>query len=162
MSETRFTLIGSRSEFHGAVHEALAEVADIGCREVFISDADFNDWPLSDAAVLASLTAWARSHRRLTLLASQFDELARRHGRWVEWRRQWSHLVECRANTEVEAARLPTMLLAPGVLVLRLVDPLRYRGSLSRETADLVHGREVIDAVLQRSAETFPVTTLGL
>jgi hypothetical protein len=162
MSDTRATLITSRSEFHAAVREALDEVAAVGCREVFFSDADFNDWPLSEAAVLASLTQWARSHRRLTLLAPQFDELARRHGRWVEWRRQWSHLVECRANTELEAAQLPTMLLAPGVLVLRLVDPARYRGSLSHEVADMVQGRELLDAVLQRSEETFPVTTLGL
>ena len=162
MSEAKYTLITSRSEFHAVLHEALAEIAAVGCREVFMSDGDFSDWPLSDAAVIASLTQWARSHRRLTLLAQQFDDLARRHGRWVEWRRQWSHLVECRTNTELEAAKLPTLLLAPGVLELRLVDPVRYRGSLSHDAADLVQGREALDAVLQRSEETFPVTTLGL
>jgi hypothetical protein len=162
MSESQSTLITSRGEFHAAMREALADIAEVGCREIFMSDADFTDWPLSDTALIVSLTLWARSHRKLTLLAGQFDELARRHGRWVEWRREWSHLVECRANTELEAAKLPTMLLAPGVLVLRLVDPIRYRGSLSRATSDMVQARELLDAVLQRSEETFPVTTLGL
>jgi hypothetical protein len=162
MSETKHGLITSRSEFHEALRLALAEVAAVGCRELFMSDADFSDWPLSEPAVLESLTQWARSHRRLTMLAQQFDDLARRHGRWVEWRRQWSHLVECRTNTELEAAKVPTMLLAPGVVMVRLVDTLRYRGSLARAAADMVQGRELLDAVLQRSEETFPVTTLGL
>jgi peptidyl-tRNA hydrolase len=162
MTDTTHTLISSRSEFHDAIRQALADIAAEGCREVFLSDGNFTDWPLSDASVLASLTAWARSQRRLTLLAQQFDEMARRHARWVEWRRQWSHLVECRANTELEAGQVPTLLLAPGLLVVRLVDPVRYRGSVSRVAADLVHSREVLDAVLQRSESTFPATTLGL
>ena len=162
MNETNHGLISSRSEFHDALRLALADVAAVGCRELFMSDADFSDWPLSEPAVLESLTQWARSHRRLTLLAQQFDDLARRHGRWVEWRRQWSHLVECRTNTELEAAKVPTMLLAPGVVMVRLVDTVRFRGRLSREAADMVQARELLDAVLQRSEETFPVTTLGL
>lgn len=162
MSEAKHTLIISRSEFHDALRLALAEVAAVGCRELFMCDADFSDWPLSESAVLESLTQWARNHRRLTIMAQQFDELARRHGRWVEWRRQWSHLVECRTNPELEAAKVPTMLLAPGVVMVRLVDTVRYRGSLSRAAPDMVQGRELLDVVLQRSEETFPVTTLGL
>jgi hypothetical protein len=162
MTETSRTLITTRGEFHDALKQALADIAAIGCREVFFSDADFTDWPLSDAAVIDSLTQWARSHRRLTLLAQQFDELARRHGRWVEWRRRWSHLVECRVNTELEASKVPTLLLAPSLVVVRLVDKLHYRGSVSHDPADLLQSRETLDAVLQRSEESFPVTTLGL
>jgi len=162
MMETGRTLITTRSEFHVALKQALAEIAAVGCREVFFSDADFTDWPLSDLAVIDSLTEWAHSHRRLTLLAQQFDELARRHGRWVEWRRTWSHLVDCRVNTELEVSQLPTLLLAPGLIVVRLVDKLHYRGSVSREAADLLQNRERLDAVLQRSEASFPVTTLGL
>ena len=162
MPNTKYTLITTRAEFHDALRNSLGEIAATGCREIIMSDADFADWPLSEPAVIESLTRWAQKHRKLTLLAQTFDEIARRHGRWVEWRRQWSHLVECRTNTELEAAKLPILLLAPGVLVLRLVDPIRYRGSLSRDAADLVQSREALDAVLQRSEETFPVTTLGL
>ena len=162
MPDTSYTLITSRSEFHDALRDAFAEIAAAGCREICISDSDFADWPLSDPAILASLTHWAQKHRKLTLLAQHFDEVARRHGRWVEWRRQWSHVVECRANTELEAAQVPTLLLAPGMVVVRLVDPIRYRGSVSHEASDMLQARELVDAVLQRSEETFPVTTLGL
>jgi hypothetical protein len=157
-----YTLLTSRNEFHAALRNAFDEIATKGCREVWISDADFADWPLGDAQVIESLTRWAQNHRRLTVLAQHFDEVVRRHARWIEWRRQWSHIVECRANTELEAAQVPTMLLAPGVLVLRLVDNVHHRGSLSHDAADMVRSRDALDAVLQRSAETFPVTTLGL
>jgi hypothetical protein len=162
VTEPSYALITTRGEFHAALRAALKEVAEQGCREVWISDLDFADWPLSDADVLDSLTQWAQGHRHLTVLAQHFDDVVRRHPRWVEWRRQWSHIVECRANTELEAAQVPTMLLAPGVLALRLVDPVRYRGSVSHQAGDLVRCRESLDAVLQRSVETFPVTTLGL
>ena len=162
MPNTKYTLITTRAEFHDALRRALAEIAAAGCHEIIMSDADFADWPFSEPAVIESLTRWAQKHRKLTLLAQTFDEIARRHGRWVEWRRQWSHVVECRANIELEAAQVPTVLLAPSLLVLRLVDPIRYRGGVSHEVADMVLCGEQIDAVLQRSEETFPVTTLGL
>jgi len=157
-----YSLIATRGEFHAALRAAFAEAASTGCREIWLSDSDFADWPLSEPGVIESLTKWAQSHRKLALLAQTFDEVARRHGRWIEWRRQWSHVVECRTNTELEAGEMPTMMLAPGLLTLRLVDPVRYRGSVSHAAADAIQAGELIDAVLQRSAEAFPVTTLGL
>ncbi len=158
----QYTLIASHSEFHAAVHAAFAEAAALGCREIWLSDIDYANWPLNEPALIDNLTQWAKSHRKLTLLAQHFDEFARRHARWVAWRRHWSHVVECRANVELEAGRMPTMLLAPGLVTVRLVDPIRYRGSVSRSAADAIHARELIDAVLQRSEEAFPVTSLGL
>jgi hypothetical protein len=109
-----------------------------------------------------SLAQWASSHRRLTLIARSFDEVARRHARWNEWRRQWSHIVHCRSNNELEAGQMPSLLLATGLLSLQLVDPVHYRGRLSHEASDGVRCREAIDAVLQRSEEAYPVTTTGL
>lgn len=157
-----YRLITSRSEFHGALRAALTNAADQGCREIWLCDLDFADWPLSEPAVIETLTRWAKSHRKLHLLAQHYDEFPRRHARWVTWRRTWSHIVECRANTELEAGKMPTMLLAPGLVTVRLVDPVRYRGSASTKTADAIEAREVIDAVLQRSEEAFPVTSLGI
>ena len=116
MSETD-SLITSRGEFHAALKSALAEAATVGCRELWLCDTDFADWPLGELAVVESFAQWAGSHRRLTLIAESFDEVARRHARWNEWRRHWSHIVHC---------------------------------------------RELIDAVLQRSEEAYPVTTTGL
>jgi hypothetical protein len=156
------TLITTRSEFHAALYRAFAQAADHGCRELWLCDEDFADWPLGDRAVVEQFAHWAASSRRLTLLARSFDEVARRHARWVEWRRTWSHIVSCRSNTEVETGGFPTVLLAPGVVSVRLSDLVHHRGRLSHDKADEVHCKELIDAVLQHSEEAFPATTTGL
>jgi hypothetical protein len=161
-AQPQYSLISSRGQFHDALRSAFAEAAAVGCREMWLCDVDFSDWPLNEVAVIESLTQWAKAHRKLTVLAQTFDEIPRRHARWVAWRRNWSHIVECRSNNELEAGQMPTMLLAPGLFTIRLVDPVRYRGSVSRDVADAVQGRELIDAVMQRSEQAFPVTNLGL
>jgi hypothetical protein len=161
-NDTGDGLIRSRSEFHAALRAAFAAAADAGCREIWLCDDDYADWPLGERAVIDDLTRWAESHRCLTVIARHFDTVTRRHARWVEWRRTWAHVVQCRSNDELEAGQMPTLLLAPGATSVRLVDRVNYRGSVSRLAADAVLWRETIDAVLQRSAETFPATTLGL
>ncbi|CAN5326097.1 hypothetical protein BH11PSE9_BH11PSE9_33940 [soil metagenome] len=154
--------VGSRSEFHAAIRSAFAEAARVGCRELWLCDTDFADWPLGERAVIASLTEWAASHRRLTLLANHFDDVVRRHARWVEWRRSWSHLVHCRTNTDLESDKMPSLLLASGLVSVRLIDPAHHRGVVSQEAADGLRCREIVDAVLQRSEEAFSATTTGL
>lgn len=154
--------ITSRSDFHDALRAALAEAARVGCREIFIADNDFADWPLGERSVIENLTTWAAAHRRLTVLASNFDAVVRQHARWVAWRVTWSHVVDCRVNDELEEGQMPTLLLAPGLVGVRLVDPVHYRGRVTHDAADLLRWREDIDAVLQRSAPSFPATTLGL
>jgi hypothetical protein len=154
--------IGTRGEFHDALREALDDAARTGCRELWMADEDFADWPLSERAVVEQLTRWAQAHRRLTVVARHFDEFPRRHARWTEWRRQWSHVVECRSFEDAAADEIPTLLLADGLVGVRLVDRVRFRGSVSREAADLVRMREGIDAVTQRSVAAFPATILGL
>lgn len=162
MSEPTRAMLESRSDFHNAVRGALAEAALVGCREIWLIDDDFADWPLNERAVVDDLTHWVAAHRSFTVVARSFDEIARRHARWVHWRRQFSHVVHCRTNNDLEAGQMPCILLAPGLLSVRLHDRVNYRGVASREPADAVHWREAIDAVLQRSEEAFPATTLGL
>ena len=159
---TSDSLITSRGEFHAALHSALDEAAAVGCREIWLCDENFADWPLGERAVVESFSQWAGSHRRLTLIAHSFDEVARRHSRWNEWRRQWAHIVHCRSNAELESGQMPSVLLATGLLSVSLVDPVHYRGRFSHDAADGVRCREMIDAVLQRSEEAYPVTTTGL
>jgi hypothetical protein len=89
-------IITSRVEFHDALKEAFGLMADKGCREVYLADPTFADWPLGDRSVIDNLTRWAYAHRKLVLLSESFEEFPRRHSRWVEWRRQWSHVVQCR------------------------------------------------------------------
>jgi len=162
MSEPLHRLITTRLEFHGALQEAFAEMAQTGCREVWISDEDFADWPLNAPSVIEQLTHWAQSHRKLTVIARHYDEVLRRHARWVQWRRQWSHIVECRAFEDAGAGEIPTLLLAGNLVSVRLFDPVHVRGSISRDPVDFVQQRELVDALSQRSAESFPPTTLGL
>lgn len=159
---TPHRILTTRTEFQEALREGfrLAQIA--GCKEIFISDEDFADWPLSERAVLESLTQWAGARRRLVVLARHFDELVRRHARWVEWRRQWSHIVDCRALDDRDASSCPSMLLAPGALVVRVLDREHFRTRVSMDPTDEVRAFDALDACLQRSAPSFPATTLGL
>ena len=162
MTAATHGLITSRGEFHAALREAFEAAASAGCRELCLCDANFADWPLGERSVVEQLGRWAASQRRLTVIAGSFDEVVRRHPRWVEWRRHWSHAVQCRTSVESDTGPMPTLLIASGLFSVRLSDAALHRGRWSRETADLVHCREIFDAVLQHSTETFPVTTTGL
>jgi hypothetical protein len=96
------------------------------------------------------------------MLAAGYDEIVRRHARWADWRRQWSHVVECRALEQIEASHIPTLLLAPGVVTLRVFDSVHHRGSLSHDPADAIRCRELVEGLAGLSSEAFPATTLGL
>lgn len=161
MSETG-TLITSRSEFHEALRQAFAEAAVAGSAELRLCDNDFADWPLGEREVVAQLERWAASRRRITLVARHFDEVVRRHARWVAWRQTWSHIVSCRTNNELENGEMPTLLIASGTVCVRLADAVHHRGRISHEKADELICGEAFDAVLQRSIESFPSTTTGL
>lgn len=154
--------IDGRTDFQTAVREALAEVAQAGCKELFLVDRHFADWPLGTAEVVDSLTRWAFAHRKLTMVAERFDEVARGQARFVRWRVQYAHVIDCRAAHEDDARDLPTLLVAPGLLTLRLVDPVRFRGYLDHTPAEWIRWRDQIDAIAQRSTESFPASTLGL
>ena len=155
-------IITSRSEFLQALRDGFALAAAQGCRELLLSDPDFADWPLGEPAVLDHLTRWAFAHRKLTMLGGHFDEVSRRHARFAQWRRQWSHVIDCRVPEEDQARGLPTVWLAPGLVTLRLLNPEQFRASWSTEAGDALRTREHLDALLQRSVEGFPATTLGL
>lgn len=157
----------SRVEFQRLLTEAFAWAGEHGCRELHAWDASFVDWPLSDATTLAALANWARPGRQLHLLALQYDDLARRHPRFVRWRRDYAHCVTARAvepELRLEAAPESLLLVAAteGSLTLRLFDKHLWRGELSLETAQRQHGLEWFDALAQRSSESFAPTTLGL
>lgn len=154
--------IATRADFQNAVRAAFVQAAEQGAPEIFLVDPNFADWPLSERAVVDTLTRWVDSRRRITVMAHSFDEFARRQIRFVEWRRQWAHVVHCRRDDELEAEKIPSLLVVPGQVCIRLLDRVRYRGIVSARPIDLTGCRESIDALLQRSTEAFPVTTLGL
>lgn len=155
-------IITSRLDFQEAVRLALIEAADCGGREMLLMDPDFADWPLGEPEVIDSLVRWALPHRRMVFVAARFDELARRHPRWVAFRRQYAHVVDCRTPDETDAGSLSTLLLVGEVLALRMSGMVHGRGRLTRERTELLQWRDAVDALLQRSAPAFPATTLGL
>jgi hypothetical protein len=154
-------MLASRDAYHAALRDAFAQAASQGCPTLFLSDPDFSDWPLGEPAVVEHLTRWALAHRRLTVLAGDYGNFYRMHPRWVAWRRQWAHVVTCRA-LEDEPLRVPSMLLAPGVVTVRLFDDVNYRASASTDPQDGLRAREHLDALLQHSCDAFPASVLGL
>jgi len=156
-----------RADFLRLMSEALAWASEQGCREVHAWDASFVDWPLSEALVLESLTRWARNGRQLHLLALQYDDIVRRHPRFVRWRRDFAHCVTARAvDPEFRLEAAPeSLLLAVGpesTVSLRLFDRHLWRGEVSLEAAQRQRSLEWFDALAQRSSDSFAPTTLGL
>ena len=162
MSADDIVPIASRADFLQAVRDALGLAEQSGAREIVLVDRDFADWPLNEPLVIDALSRWIDSSRLLVVFAHSFDEMARRQLRFVEWRRQWAHVVQCRNDPDLEAEQIPTLLLVPGHSCVRVLDRIHYRGTVSNRPVDLTESRGTIDALLQRSVEAFPVTTLGL
>lgn len=153
-----------RPAYQRALREAMAALADGEHRELWLSDPDFALWPLGDRSVVESFNQWALSshHGRCVLLAEHFDLFPRAHPRWVEWRQVWSHRVQCLQAPEEAVVDLPSALLVPGLLAVELLDRERCRGLVSQDPLRLAELKERIDAISQRSGESFPPTTLGL
>lgn len=155
--------ITSRSEFQAALRWGFETAIATNARRLIAVDTSFNDWPLDDPALHSQLTAWLRlPQRRLLLLAARYDELPRRHPRFVAWRALWAHAIEARAPAEDEAADLPSLLVDDGTTSVHLHDPLHWRGRAAVDARSAHQWRERIDVLLQRSEAAFPVNALGL
>ena len=153
--------IDGRSDFTAALRHAALQAARERARELTLVDPDYEAWPLDDPQVLGALTAWARLPKRhLLMIAGRFDDLPRRCPRFTAWRRDWAHVVECRA-TEVEVSQVPTLLLA-GPHSLLLADRLQWRGHWLADDSEISAWREVVDVLMQRSEADFPANALGL
>lgn len=147
--------------FSNLVRLALAAAANQGWRELILSDQDFHDWPLGERAVVQSLNDWARSGRRFTLVAASFDDIYRRHARFVTWRRTWSHVVECRVIGKSHSGEVPTALWSPAWIFHRF-DPAHANGVSGSDVARRIVLHERLAELLLKSSPGFPATTLGL
>lgn len=152
----------SRETFIQLVRDALATAARDGWEEIVVSDAHFHDWPLGERAVVESLQAWARTGRRFTMLARSYDEVVRRHARFVRWRGTWDHIITCRRSASADPLDIPSVLWSPQWVMHRL-DPERCVGVTGREPERRVLVRETLKEWLHgKSAPGFPASTLGL
>lgn len=156
-------VIDSSAAFVAALHWGFARAIERGARRIVAVDADFASWPLDDPALLEPLAAWLRRpQRELVLLARTFDEVPRRHPRFVAWRQLRAHAVPGWQVPDDLDVPLPTLLLDDGPLLVRLIDPVRWRGRASLDAQAARLQRDEIDALLQRSEPAFPATHLGL
>lgn len=143
------------------VRDALACAASEGWHEIIICDATFADWPLGEREVVAALEAWSKSGRRLVMLATRYDEVLRRHARFVSWRKTWDHLVDCRTCRAPDPQDFPGALWSPRWSLQRL-DAQRgvvLCGSDAMQRAQL---RGLLNEWFHNSTPGFPATTLGL
>lgn len=150
-----------RVAFQQTVRDALACAAREGWREIILSDASFEDWPLGERAVAESLQAWSRTGRHLTILARRYDDLLQRHARFVTWRKTWTHIIEARGCSSADPLELPSALWSPGWALQRL-DLQRCTGVCGSEPERRLLLRESLQEWLARSSPAFAATTLGL
>lgn len=153
--------VNGLAAFHDLVRNTLAVAAEQGWMEIILCDATFADWPLGERAVAESLQAWSRSGRKFTLLATRYDELIRRHARFVTWRRTWSHIIECRACPAEDPLDFPSAIWSPHWVMRRL--ELQHSGCIcGSEPERRLLLREELDERLRNSSPSFPATVLGL
>lgn len=150
-----------RTQFAQCVRDALAVAAQQGWSELVLSDPDFADWPLGERAVVDALQAWARPGRRFVMLAASYDELTRRHARFVQWRVHWSHLVACHACRAPDASAIPSLIWSAD-WSLRRLDAVHNTGWAGAEARRRTQSRELIDQWIQRATPAFPAAVLGL
>ena len=150
-----------REAFAQRLRDALAKAAQEGWRELILSDATFEGWPLQEAAVLASLHAWARCGGHLTLLAHSYDEVIRRQPRFVAWRKLWGHLIDCRVCRSVAASDFPSALWSPSWYLQRLDLP-RSTGVCGTDRERGLQLHELLNERIRNSSSGFPASTLGL
>ena len=150
-----------RIAFQQLVRDALARAARDAWPEIVLCDADFHDWPLGERAVTESLQEWSATGRRCTLLARRYDEVVRRHARFVTWRQRWTHIVDARACASADPLELPSAIWSPGWVMQRL-DPERCNGISGNEPERRLSLRENLNEWLAKSSASFPSSTLGL
>jgi hypothetical protein len=158
LAEGRFSGL---TDFTQLIRQAFSAAAVEGWREIVVCDSDFGDWPLGERAVIEALNDWSMTGRKFTMLAKNYDEVLRRHARFVTWRRTWAHIVECRANASAPADEMPSALLGPRWVFERL-DTQRCTGVAGSEVSRRVALRERLNERLLKSSPAFPATTLGL
>ena len=150
-----------RSEFQQLIRDALGRAVREDWREIVVSDANFEDWPLGERAVAQALQDWSRSGRRFTMLAKTYDEVSLRHARFVSWRRTWSHIIECWACPDAVLTDFPSAIWSPAWALIRL-DSERSTGLTTEDPARRVQLREKLREWQRKSTPGFPSSTLGL
>lgn len=149
------------AQFTQLVRDAIACAGQRGWNEMVWSDANFAEWPLCERSVVESLQAWSQKGRRLVLLANSFETLPVKHPRFVNWRRQWDHIIECYGTKSLSSSEFPSALWAPE-WVLQRIDVPHFRGVATVDRLRGLHLKEALNEVRKQGVSSFPATILGL
>ncbi len=150
-------------EFAQALRDALAHATDNATRRLCWCDENFAAWPLGEAECIAQLTRWARNGgRELVMIARDWTVIERAHPRFVAWRRDWAHAVQCLVPDETRTVELPTLWIDSDDQALRVFDRVHLRGRIGIDRVDRQRAREDFDAIAQRAGPGFASSTLGL
>ncbi len=150
-----------REQFRQLLRDALAMAAHEGWLEIILSDATFEDWPLDERATAEALHAWAQSGRRMTLMARRWDDVPRRHARFVTWRIRWAHIINAWACPSAQALDFPSAIWSPQ-WVLERRDKDNFAGMCGNEPRRRLLCREMLAEWLKKSTPGFPASVLGL
>lgn len=151
-----------REVFQQMVRDALLSAAQEGWPEIIVSDANFHDWPLGERSVVEALQNWSKGSRRFTMLARSYDEITRRHARFVKWRGTWDHIITCRRSPSADPLDIPSAMWSSGWVMHRL-DPERCIGVSGNEPERRVLLKETLgEWIRSKSSPGFPASTLGL
>jgi hypothetical protein len=151
-----------REAFQQMVRDAITTAARDGWTEIFMADANFHDWPLGERGVADALQEWARSGRSFTMLAGRYDDITRRHARFVRWRATWDHIITCRRSPAADPMDIPSALWSSQWVMHRL-GPERCVGVAGSEPSRCLLLRETLNEwARSKSSPGFPATTLGL
>jgi hypothetical protein len=150
-----------REAFETSIRLSLAHAAREGWSNICLMDADFADWPLGERGVEAALQDWSQTGRRMVLMAKQFDTLRARHHRFVAWRRQWGHIVECWQCTSADPLDFPSGMITPR-WALHRVDREHGVCIAFTESSRILGLQELRNEWLRKCSPGFPATLLGL
>lgn len=150
-----------RVDFERLIQNALYRAGADGWPEIILSDVDFSDWPLNQTAVIESLSAWAVAGRRLTLLATRYEEVHRHHPRFVAWRRTWGHLIDGHVCDDPARGEVPSAIWSPSWF-MRRTDRVHQSGYCGNDPAMKASLREDLSERLRSSSVGFSASVLGL
>lgn len=158
LDSERFSSVAA---FQAAVRDFLQLATRQEWKKLILSDPDFADWPLGEVATIQILSEWAGPGRSLVMLAGDYDTLRRRHARFVRWRRDWSHIMDCRQTAVAEAQATPSAIWSDGAILHRF-DVDFSTGLTSTEPMRRVRLRQELAEWIASSSPAFPASTLGL
>jgi len=153
--------IEGRIAFEDTIRLATEQAGVLGWQTMWWMDLDFADWPLGERRMEAALQAWSKTGRRMVLMAQSYDKLIARHHRFVMWRRQWAHIIECWVCPSADPSVFPSGILSPH-WAMRRIDRDHHIAQAFNEPARILALHELRNEWQEKSAHGFPATVLGL